>query len=171
MRSIGLIIMLIFFLSLVGASCDKNQVDVNSASLEKLDEITGVGPTIAQNIISARPYISLDDMIRVSRIGEITLQKIKDQGLACVEGEIKENISEIKDLEYIERQAESKVEPTIYKGDIFTPNKNPEPILLNKEPKSELVYISKNAKVTDNLVYAFSIFLIFIIGILIWERF
>lgn len=34
----------------------------------------------------------------------------------------------------------------------------------------KLVYISKDAVVTDYLIYGFAIFLIFVIGILVWER-
>ena len=61
------------------------QVDINSATLSQLDEITGIGPTYAQRIIDARPFSSVDDLIKVKGIGEKTLQKIKDQGLAYVE--------------------------------------------------------------------------------------
>jgi len=59
-------------------------VDVNTASLQQLDEITGIGPVLAQRIVDARPFSSLDDLLRVSGIGPKTLQKIKDQGLACI---------------------------------------------------------------------------------------
>lgn len=59
-------------------------VDINAASLAQLDEIIGVGPAIGQRIIDARPFSSVDDLLRVSGIGEKTLQKIKEQGLACV---------------------------------------------------------------------------------------
>ncbi len=60
------------------------QVEINTASLEQLDEITGVGPVLAQRIVDARPFSSLDDLLKVKGIGEKTLQKIKDQGLAYV---------------------------------------------------------------------------------------
>jgi competence ComEA-like helix-hairpin-helix protein len=59
-------------------------IDINTASLEDLDRIYGVGPTIAQRIIEQRPFSSVDDLIRVKGIGEKTLEKIKEQGLACV---------------------------------------------------------------------------------------
>jgi len=60
-------------------------ININTASEEELQKITGVGPVIAQRIIDARPFSSVYDLIRVSGIGEITLQKIIEQGLACVE--------------------------------------------------------------------------------------
>lgn len=60
----------------------------------QLDEITGVGPTIAQRIIDARPFSSVDDLLRVKGIGDKTLQKIKDQGLAFVDGQIQQPIQE-----------------------------------------------------------------------------
>jgi len=60
------------------------QIDINSATLSQLDELTDVGPVIAQRIIDARPFFSVDDLERVKGIGPKTLQKIKDQGLACV---------------------------------------------------------------------------------------
>jgi competence ComEA-like helix-hairpin-helix protein len=60
------------------------QIDINTATLSQLDELTGIGPTYAQRIIDGRPYSSVDDLLRVKGIGPATLQKIKDQGLACV---------------------------------------------------------------------------------------
>jgi len=62
-----------------------NQVDINTATLEELKEIIGIGDKRAQLIIDARPFTSVDDLKRVKGIGDgITLHKIKDQGLACV---------------------------------------------------------------------------------------
>lgn len=61
-------------------------VDINTASLQQLDTLTGIGPVKAQAIIDARPFSSVDDLSRVKGIGPKTLQKIKDQGLAYVSG-------------------------------------------------------------------------------------
>jgi len=72
---------LLFPFIIQGAS----SIDINTAPLEELEEIIGIGPVLAQRIIEARPFGSLDDLIKVKGIGETTLQKIKDQGLAWVD--------------------------------------------------------------------------------------
>jgi len=78
---IFLIITILFFPFIVqGAS----PIDINSAPLEELEEIIDIGPVLSQRIIETRPFDSLDDLIKVKGIGEKTLQKIKDQGLARV---------------------------------------------------------------------------------------
>jgi len=64
-----------------------NKVEINTASPEQLVRLTGIGPIKAQAIIDARPFSSVDDLLGVKGIGEKTLQKIKNQGLAYVEGQ------------------------------------------------------------------------------------
>lgn len=81
-RFLTLFIFVYLFFSCFVLAADK--VEINTASLEQLDEITGVGPVLAQRIVDARPFSSVDDLIKVKGIGEKTLQKIKDQGLAYV---------------------------------------------------------------------------------------
>lgn len=74
-------------------------VNINTASAVELDAIVGIGPALAQRIIELRPFDSLDDLLKVKGIGEKTLQKIKDQGLASVSGQailLKEEPSQSK---------------------------------------------------------------------------
>lgn len=63
-----------------------SEVDINLASLEKLQCLQGIGPAYASRIIEERPFSSIDDLERVRGIGPVTVQKIKDQGLATVDG-------------------------------------------------------------------------------------
>ena len=88
-----LLIIVILFLSSfvlsqhVFAECLSGQIDINQASAEDLDKITQIGPVTAGKIIEERnikPFESLDDLLRVKGIGETTLAKIKQEGLACV---------------------------------------------------------------------------------------
>lgn len=59
-------------------------ININSASLEELQKIKGIGPTIAQRIFEARPFSSFDDLLGVKGIGESTLNNIKEEGIAYI---------------------------------------------------------------------------------------
>ena len=74
----------LFLLSSISAICEDGQIDINSASLEELDELYGIGPAKAQAIIDARPYNPVDELVNAYGIGEATLNNIKSHGLACV---------------------------------------------------------------------------------------
>lgn len=89
----------IIFLLLIGgisALCEEGQIDINSASAVKLEDLNGIGPVKAEAIINTRPFSSVDELIKVSGIADKTLAKIKEQGLACVnEEDVEETKEEI----------------------------------------------------------------------------
>jgi len=64
------------------------QVNINTASLQELDRLVDVGPTTAEKIVQARPFYLLNDLLKVSGIGEATLLKIIQQGCAYVDPNI-----------------------------------------------------------------------------------
>lgn len=143
------ILILIFLIQTIYAECSDNQIDINSASLTELDELTGIGPAKAQGIIDSRPYESLDDLINAYGIGEATLEKIKNQGLACVE----------------EKEEPKKEEPQIEETKIAQPT---EQIKEEKEIIQETISLTKNIKIDDSenkvtgnknyMIYALCIF-------------
>jgi competence protein ComEA len=45
------------------------KLDVNTASQTELENVPGIGPSIAERIIEARPFKSADDLQRVKGIG------------------------------------------------------------------------------------------------------
>jgi len=102
---------MISFTPNISASCSEGQININNASKEELDEIYGIGPVKAQNIIDTRPFDSIDDLIKVNGIGQITLDKIKNQDLACVEEDIiEEPIEETSQQEENQGSLESNDE-------------------------------------------------------------
>lgn len=57
------------------ASGDK--IDPNTATREQLLALPGVGPVLADRIIAARPFQSVEDLTRVSGIGPRTLERLR----------------------------------------------------------------------------------------------
>ena len=89
-----LILLVILIIPFVSALCEEDQIDINSASLDELDNIAHVGQKVAGYIKDARPFNSLDDLVDVSYISENYLIDIKEEGLACVNENSKTEIKE-----------------------------------------------------------------------------
>jgi competence protein ComEA len=57
-------------------------VNVNTAAAEELETLPGIGEVLAQAIIAYRdeqgPFESVDELIEVSGIGEVTLEEMRD---------------------------------------------------------------------------------------------
>jgi competence ComEA-like helix-hairpin-helix protein len=91
------LLLIIFIIQNISALCGENQININTATEEGLDALKGIGPAKAEAIINSRPFNSVDELINVKGIGEVTLNNINEQGLACVNDEETEvnNESEI----------------------------------------------------------------------------
>lgn len=66
----------------IGGRC----IDINTASIERLQEIMHIGPARAHDLINIRPFTSVDDLGRIKGIGPARIADIKSQGLACIGG-------------------------------------------------------------------------------------
>ncbi|WP_226035262.1 MBL fold metallo-hydrolase [Aquibacillus saliphilus] len=61
-------------------------IDVNSATVEQVQEITHIGPARAEEMLVLRPYDSVNDLAQINGIGSARIEEIKSEGLACIGG-------------------------------------------------------------------------------------
>jgi competence protein ComEA len=58
-------------------------ININTASAEELDKLSGIGPVLAKAIIDYRtengPFKQIEDINDVKGIGDVLFEKIKDQ--------------------------------------------------------------------------------------------
>ncbi|WP_159620586.1 helix-hairpin-helix domain-containing protein [Ruania rhizosphaerae] len=60
-------------------------VDLNSADAPTLEQLTGIGPALASEIVAWRtehgPFESVEDLLQVSGIGPATLERLRDEAV------------------------------------------------------------------------------------------
>ena len=65
-----------------GGENKDGKIDLNTATKEQLMTVTGIGPATADNILAYREengaFKTVEDLLQVNRIGEKTLDKIRD---------------------------------------------------------------------------------------------
>ena len=64
------------------AEAAEGQIDINSASLEQLEAVKGVGHDIAQNILAYKKdhgaFQTVDDLGNVKGVGKVRLEALRD---------------------------------------------------------------------------------------------
>lgn len=57
----------------------EQQININTATVEELDRLPGVGMVTAQKIIDARPYGSIEELLENKVVSNSVFEKIKDK--------------------------------------------------------------------------------------------
>lgn len=74
---------IVFALALVPLAAFAAEVDINTASVEQLEQVKGIGPVKANAIVQYRSengaFASLDELVKVPGIGEKSLAQFRDQ--------------------------------------------------------------------------------------------
>lgn len=177
MKKAIIFLLTIFLLSNISATCQENQININTASLTELDQLTGIGAVKAQAIIDARPFNSVDDLIDVNGIGEITLQNIKTQNLACVEDNTSQDKQETEEppTETSPHEEDSTEEETISLTantiEEIPDDKTQEPIHLNSQTQ-KTIKTENNRKINKNtyLIYGFVGFCVLLTGLFLLKK-
>ncbi len=180
MRAGILILILVIFIPNVSALCEGGQININTASAEKLEGINYIGPAKAQEIVNSRPFDSVDDLIEVKGIGNWTLDKIKTQGLACVGKDVPEEPPEEEtpeeppeEKEDDERTTKEKKVVEEYQEIVEIREEETGPIelkMINLNPKV-IKSENDNEKLNNNYaLYGFVFFCVLIIVLFVLRR-
>ena len=150
------ILLIVIFSQGINDSCSEGQIDINTATKEELDELYGIGPVKAEEIINSRTFDSVDELINVKGIGNITLNKIKEQELACVNGK-KDEVEQEPNEENLEKEV-NKNNSFVEEDKPSEPENQIEFPVINLTPQS--IKIEENKENTDKN-YAMFGFIIF----------
>jgi competence ComEA-like helix-hairpin-helix protein len=177
-----LVLLLVISIPNVYSLCEENQININTATKEGLDALKGIGPVKSDAIMDARPFNSVDELINVKGIGEVTLNNIKEQGLACVNDEETEDImeddeneeqtlEEISEEEPIKEEIIEEVTPPTENINVENNDFNIKTSIIKLTPKT--IKSEENIETSNKnnyAIYGFVVFCILLISLFLLKR-
>lgn len=82
---------------------EKLTVDLNEADLETLQQLPGIGESLAERIISGRPYQQVEDLLQVQGLGTARFERIKSHLLVMEFQQANANL-QLKEIELLQSE-------------------------------------------------------------------
>jgi competence protein ComEA len=61
----------------LGSVGNDKKININTATEAELDKLPGVGPATAKQIVEARPFSKIEDLLKISRFGKSKVERIR----------------------------------------------------------------------------------------------
>lgn len=92
----------------------QQKIDLNNATIDELSKLPGIGLKMAQRIVAAQPFESIDDLTRVSGIGESIIEQLEPLVfLSPARAETESPVETLPDIETPETQSKEEVAESI----------------------------------------------------------
>jgi len=79
---VAMVVLMMLSLVPVAMAQDMEKININTATAEELTQLKGIGEAYAKAIVEFRekngPFVAIEDIMKVTGIGEKTFQAIKD---------------------------------------------------------------------------------------------
>ncbi|MFH1180847.1 MAG: helix-hairpin-helix domain-containing protein [bacterium] len=102
MKLLSRVVLLLFFAWRGVFAAEK--IDINTAPLSDLIKIVHIGEARGLELVSLRPFSSLEDLVRIKGISKLRVEDIKKQGLAWVEKALPAELFEQEQKEQLKEQ-------------------------------------------------------------------
>ncbi len=132
-------------------------LDINTAELDELIKLPGVGSAMAERIIAIRPFVDFDDLIRVQGIGPAFLKKLAPHILDSFTVEDEENPDDNNIVSDVEDEESPEIEENLSENGEISPEPTKKPASVTRGQALMMAIGSGFLAFALALIFVFSI--------------
>lgn len=133
------------------------RLDINTAEVDELIELPGVGSAMAEQICALRPFADIDDLRRVKGIGPAFLQKLAPHIESSFTEEDVENFVDDDIVSDVGEEESPEVVETPTEDDEISPEPSKKPVVVTRGQALMMALGSGFLAFTLALIFVFSI--------------